>query len=160
MERENIEDTSLETLQREMESLLSKKPSRWSEDEKEWWDALCTEIERQKERSRVFDIGDDCVVVGYKLTHSKGACSFYDEYNKCEYDAVVTGYDSNTGEWEVIIEEDTLAEEFGRESIQEEKWRDIFISKRAGYTGYKMNLRYRGRLSETDDYRKEGLYRQ
>lgn len=155
-----VGDMLLDELQNRMEQVLSSDPQEWDEDQISEWDELSREITRRKNGDRVFSIGDEAVLVGYKLTNTSGAVSYLDEYNKEEIDVIVTGYNPREDKWEVMITEDVMKGYINNKYMDRGKWRDVFIDNRpanGGSSGYVIVDNYRGKLQ--DGHRQRGIYK-
>lgn len=157
-----IGDISVNEMRGRMNQLLEEDPAEWSEGDEDEWEELSREVERRRDGSRVFAIGDEAVLVGVEMTETNGAVGYMDDYNQNEYDVIITGYSSEHDKWEVMITEDTLTELISESRLDEDRWRAMYITERpanGGVSGYVMTCRYRGRLGEDGTYRKEGVYK-
>jgi hypothetical protein len=153
---------SLEEMRERMDQLLESDPAEWDNGSKGEWHELSREIERRRDESRVFSIGDEAVLIGFEMTETNGAVGYMDEYNQNEYDVVVTGYNSGEDKWEVMITEEALREFISESRFEEERWRSMYISERpanGGVSGYVITCKYRGDLSEDESYPKKGVYK-
>lgn len=158
-----VSDMSLEEMRERMDQLLESDPAEWDNGSKGEWHELSREIERRRDESRVFSIGDEAVLIGFEMTETNGAVGYMDEYNQNEYDVVVTGYNSEEDRWEVMVTEETLAELVSERRLEQEKWRDMYISERpanGGISGYVLTCGYHGVLSEEGSHRKKGVYKE
>jgi len=157
-----ISGESVEDIQSKVNQLLETSPANWSDEDMKVWENVCCEVERQAESSRVFEIGDEAVLVGVEMTATNGAVSYRDEYNKNEIPVIVTGYNASEDIWEVMITEDTLSEIIMDSYLSDGDWRDMFLEERpanGGVTGYVIAQKSRGVLSESRSYRKRGVYK-
>lgn len=156
-----ISDMSVGEMRERMDQLLAEDPSEWSESDDSEWGELSREVRRRRDGSRVFSIGDEGTLVGFEMTKTNGAVGFMDDYNQNEYDVIITGYNSEDDKWEVMITEDTLEDLVDESCLDDERWRDHYITERpanGGVSGYVMTCTYQGRLGEEGSYRKQGVY--
>lgn len=157
-----IDDMSVDEMRERMDQLLEEDPAGWSESSEQEWNKLTREVERRRDGSRVFSIGDEAVLVGVEMTETNGAVGYMDDYNQNEYDVIVTGYSSEHDKWEVMITEDTLKELISESRLDEDKWRTMYISERpanGGVSGYIMTCTYQSVLGGDGSYRKKGVYK-